>query len=196
MAQPSRVRRIAVWAVLCLATLLVVAAALIVFVVPRFFPWTRLACSTESIDINSGRVRREAWLLGVRRSDLVEETEISAKYRRLVGEPPAPEWRPVMTLSPWMPYSPHYAYHGAVYDMLRLNEAFQYQAFSESAQRQAIVTFFDLLKTKRSDFVAACYVDAIRDRLVERKQAGQTEPFSKDELPDPTSVGDLGLGVR
>src|SRR5688572_11297203 len=70
------------------------------------FVWSPLHCWHEYVDIRSGRLRFQHYLLYVCVSDRTEETWLSRAVPTPLG-PPA--WRRVNTFSPGARHSPHYA---------------------------------------------------------------------------------------
>lgn len=133
------------------ATTIVLAVVAIVFVliyvVPLFLPITwasRYNSRFTSMDIASGQLRHERYLLGVKVSDRLEETRLSEAYRQLVGNTSPAEWRTVRSDVPgylinWM--------HGNSFFASRwLALAFEKGRFSDDAKRQALLTFFRLLQ--------------------------------------------------
>lgn len=99
---------------LCVA---VVIAALAIWVVGLgcwpVLVWSRLNCSCEDIDINSGRIRHRRYLLGICVYTTVEETSLS-RVASAGGAVESANWRCVNTFSPLVHHSPHYRYHNAI----------------------------------------------------------------------------------
>jgi len=81
--------------------------------VPLVRPWSRINCTHEEIDLQTGRKRVSRYLWYIRVSRRIEETflcEIIAPSSTSV----TPDWRSVNTFTPWQKHSPHYAFHGAL----------------------------------------------------------------------------------
>jgi hypothetical protein len=162
----------------------VLGGLLVTFLVPFIFPWSRLNCWTESIDITCGRYRYERYLFFVKWTDSVEDTALSRLHRDLIGEPSEPVWRRVNTFSPGVRHSPHYIHHGSLHAAKRLTSAFDQASFRSDAQKKAIETFFRLLQEDDRDFRASNYAISIWEL------AASTESdieIAREDLPEPPS---------
>ncbi len=175
--------KIVKWILLSLAGVALVLLTLF-FVVPLFFPWTRLNCWHDQIDITCGRYRYQRYLLGVKVAERVEETELSGMYRDLVGEPPEPEWRLVSTRCPWYPYGPHYRYHSALWAVQTLCETFDRAKFSDEAKKAVIVDFLRLLQEDGRDGRAREHVRNVFSFALSSEERAATT-IDPDELPSP-----------
>ncbi len=176
-------RAAAMVAVGLLAAILVVP----LWVIPFFVPWTELNCRHDSIDVVAGRYRRERYLLGLRVADTVSETDLSRRYRRLVGEPPRPVWKRTGTYSPWYRNSPHYIYHEALWAAGNLSRCLEQGSFTPDAERAAVVGFLGLLEGGRGDHDAGEYAFAVCRMLAER--ADGSGPVEVADLPTPAGAG-------
>jgi hypothetical protein len=121
------------------------------FLVSGFFRWSPLHCWHEEVDLHSGRVRHTWYLLYCRVSDRTEETWLS---RAINTSRAKPQWRRVNTLSPGIGYSPHYSYHGALYQIEMLRRTDDLLPFEAAARREAANKLLDLWQTQGSYFKA------------------------------------------
>ena len=77
------------------------ALTVILFVAPLFFPWSPLNCRHQDIDIKSGRLRFQRYLLFCKVSEQIRESPISeAIGDELADTSNSPEWHRVNTFSP------------------------------------------------------------------------------------------------
>jgi hypothetical protein len=86
------------------------------------FPYSTVNCWQREIDILTGRIRYSYFLLGL---PLYRSVQNSALTRALSEEEkrtPARLWRRVTVLSPGWSYSPHYFYHGAIFQAAELED--------------------------------------------------------------------------
>ena len=121
---------------LCLAVLLALTATWVIGLgCWPFVTWSRLNCSCEDIDINSGRIRYRRYLLGLHVHTSIAETSLSRQVSADAGVDD-PNWRCVNTFSPLVHHSPQYRYHGAISDVRLLESFWRTGRFTSSAQRQ------------------------------------------------------------
>jgi hypothetical protein len=153
----KRRRRSKVRALLAVGIGSAVLLSLVTVVAPLLVPWTRLNCAVESIDITTGRYRRERFLWWAKVRDQVHETELSRLYLEYGGLPSTPVWRRVNTLSPGVPNSPHYFYHHAFFAADQLVQAIHSSALDDNARKTALATFLKLLQSDEGDGPPAEY---------------------------------------
>jgi hypothetical protein len=174
-------------AAMAAAGLLVVILVVPLWVIPFFVPWTELNCRHDSIDVVAGRCRHERYLLGLRVADTVSETDLSRRYRRLVGEPPRPVWQRTGTYSPRYRNSPHYVYHAALWAAENLSRCLEQGSFTADAERAAVLGFLGLLEDGRGDDDVREYALAVCEMVVAR--ADGSLPVQAEDLPAPASAG-------
>ena len=150
-------RRYLVPAVVVVATLLVLA-----FVVPQFTSSSPFNYWHEDIDITCGRKRTRHYILGLRISSRIEDTEGSKLYRETVGEPGTPEWRTVNTFSPGSDSSPNHAYHRSLDMLSELTETLRKDDFSQELTAYHLADFFSCLQKGNNDAEAQMFMQIFR----------------------------------
>jgi len=146
--------------------------------------WSPFNCWHEDVDVNYGRYRYQRYILWMKVVERIHDTELSAAYRALVGEPGSPEWRRVNTFSPGVRRSPHYSYHGAWLAMDMFMRALRSDLLTTEARREALVAFLDLLRYADTDGAAFSYVSALY-HLTDRPSGPKSSKINVADLPDP-----------
>lgn len=123
--------------------------------------WSRLNCWTDSIDINSGRVRYQRYLLWACVGESIEETSFSRIAAVDSDRKPA-EWHTVCTLSPMMHYSPHYNYHGAIFQIHSFEFLWNQLSFTPEAKRQVVQNVLALWQCHEGYFPVSDYFGEVR----------------------------------
>jgi hypothetical protein len=164
------------WIALGLAVLAVVVSLL----ASRAFQWSPLNCWHEDIDINSGRVRHTRFLLYCQIGDRTEETWLSRAY---ASPSYSPDWRRVNTFSPFVRYSPHYRYHGAIHQVEILRRCDELVPFESDARRKAAHRLLVLWQKTGSYFDADRYLQEI-ETVVSRLHRDGASIVKANDLPD------------
>lgn len=158
--------------------LLLVVAWVIGFGGWPFFTWSGLNCSCEDIDINSGRIRYQRYLVGVRIRESVEETALSRLVAADTEGRPA-EWRSVNTFSPMVHHSPHYRYHGAINQVQMLELFWDNYHFTPQAKRQMARDVLSLWSSGGGYMPANRYLGKLESTLSGR----EGDLIDVDDLP-------------
>ncbi len=139
----------------------VIAPMLVVlFLISGFFQWSPLNCWHEDIDINTGRVRRTRFLLYLQIDDHIEDTWLSSAIN---NPTPSPDWRRVNTFSPGVGYSPHYLFHGALYQIKILELADSIIPFDPDARLQVADKLRELWQLNGSSFKAGTFAEKVSE---------------------------------
>ena len=93
----------------------------------------------------------------------------------------APDWRHAVTLSPFMDYSPHYAFHSAVNQTQLLAMIWQTARFTPEAKTQSCQTIIKLWQTSQRDDAAEDYLQALS--ALAQSRGLDAQPLTADELP-------------
>ena len=147
--------------------------------------WSQLNCHHEDVDINSGRIRRQHYLLGLCVCETIEETSLSHLIMAETEKKPA-EWRRVNTFSPLVHYSPHYKYHAAIYQISKVDQMWGSVPFTTAAKQRMAEDVLSLWQTGRGYFPVddyLCKVESIHD-----KRLAGGEPIDVNELPAIESI--------
>lgn len=142
--------------------------------------WSELNCWHDDIDINSGRVRHTRFLLYYQIDDRTEETWLS---RVCDGPKLSPDWRRVNTFSPFVHYSPHYRYHGAIDQIEMLQLCDEMVPFESDARRKAVLGLLELWQKTGSYHDADRYVHEIETVVFKLRHDGASIVKAGD-LPD------------
>lgn len=143
-----------------------------------FITWSRLNCSCEYIDINSGRIRYQRYLVGLCIRESVEETALSRLVSADTEGKPA-EWRCVNTFSPMVRHSPHYRYHGAIYQVQMLELFWDNYRFTPQARLQMARDVLSLWNSGEGDMPANRYIGKLESTLSGR----EGDLIDMDDLP-------------
>jgi len=138
---------------LCVATFITTSAV---------FPWTRFNCWYQDVDIKTGRVREGRYLLCLKLYERTRNTAVTEALPASARDT-APEWQRANTLSWPTGNSPHYNYHGAIYQMQEIEQAWQWAEFQPEAKQRVAETLLRLWQTAGNYFSAEDYVLRIMD---------------------------------
>jgi hypothetical protein len=150
-----------------------------------FLIWSPLNCTYEDIDINSGRVRHQRYLVGLRIHESIEETSLSRLVAADLGDNPG-EWHRVNTFSPLVMHSPHHRYHGAVFQISWLDQMWGSVSFTPAAQRQMAQDVLSLWQSGEGYYPVNDYLLAVES--VWFKRLGSNESIESKDLPTTKSV--------
>ncbi|HUT59672.1 MAG TPA: hypothetical protein VNA25_17640 [Phycisphaerae bacterium] len=143
--------------------------------------WTHFWVREELLDIKTGRVRYTRYLLYCKIGDRTEDSVISKALPADLVKSAAPEWHTVNAFSPGVSNSPHYGYHGALCDILLIEEAWCTAKFSDAAKRKAAENLLLLWQESGGESPAGEYADAVAN-LAQKLKAMQ-KPGEVSDLP-------------
>jgi len=145
-----------------LAVLFIATAVITVLALP-FVANTpaRLNSKTISVDIRSGRIRTETYFCWVRLSSSVVESEVTRSLAATGEALPAAEWHTDSRFPIGGSVSPHYAFHGTAFGILRIEEALLAANASEAERQLVCRQFLRLLQESQSAYAAREYADAV-----------------------------------
>jgi hypothetical protein len=144
--------------------------------------WSPLNCSYEDIDISSGRIRRQHYLLGICVHETIVDTALS-QFADPDGKRLAPEWRQVNTFSPMVHYSPHHQFHGAIYQAKQIEEFWEIVPFTPAAKREITRTLIFLWHRDGSYLSASRYlapIEALVEKAVRTRRQAATLIDTRD----------------
>lgn len=145
------------WLRVAVATVILGGVALLV--ASSLFPWTRLNCLHQDVDVRSGRLRDTRYLFYCRVSEQVRDSGISLALGPEAGVAGTADWRRVITLSPpFTRHSPHYVFHSASAQIHSIEGAWQVAPFSSEAKREIARTLLLLWQRTGNDSGADEYV--------------------------------------
>jgi hypothetical protein len=161
---------------------LLVATGLGIWISGFFTPWSPVNCWTDSIDINSGRIRHQRFLLYRYTSDTTEDSALTRALDPADLAGVTPEWHAVVTLSPGVRNSPHYAYHGAIYQIRELQIAWEVGQITPAAQRATAKHLLVLWKASGSYFGANKALSDLANAAFDAETAARV-PLDLGDLP-------------
>ena len=97
---------------------LIVAAVILLppLLVPKVSPWSEINCCHQDINVKTGQARYSRLLWFITISQRIEDTPLSlALQGETVDVSTVEAWHRVNTFSPGIHHSPHYRYHGALF---------------------------------------------------------------------------------
>ena len=166
------------FAILCLL-LVLVAGWIVGLGCYPFVAWSTINCRHQDIDINTGRIRHQRYLVGICVSEHIEDSSIS---RQLQLSETAPDWRRVNTFSPLVGHSPHYIFHSGIAQTRKLEMIWQLAAFTPAAKKRASREVLRLWQTGQHDDAADDFIDALSSLAIERDSSAS--PLTIEDLPE------------
>ena len=101
------------------------------------FPDSTVNCWQSEIDILTGRNRYSYFLLGVPLYRSVQDSALTRVLSEEEQRTPVRLWRTVTRLSPGRNYSPHYFYHGAIFQAGELEYVWNTLGLTTPARRES-----------------------------------------------------------
>lgn len=150
-----------------------------------FVQWSPLNCRHECVDINSGRVRHQRYLLWTCIYETVEETSLSRLVAGNTADKP-PDWRAVNTFSPLVSHSPHYHYHAAIVQISMLDMMWNSVPFTPAAKRQMAQDVLSLWQAGEGYFPVGEYLSKFEPLY--RRELANGEAIDAKDLPTTESI--------
>ena len=149
--------------------------------------WPKLGSELYDVDINTGRTRQAYYLLYCKTSEKIEDSILT----RTIGPFPddvQPEWRRVYTYPTigWR-YSPHYAYHGAIGQIHKVDIIWQLFTFSDEAKRHMAGTILEKWQSNGSYFRVETYINDVSSAA---QQKAELDPEALISVADLASIQD------
>jgi hypothetical protein len=161
----------------------IILTALLIFVVPFFCPWSELNCRHEEVDINSGRLRVTQYLLFCKISERVEDTALTNALPAKLLISAKPEWHYVNTFSPGVHYSPHYMFHGAIYQIGELSLIWNMYELPEPVRQKTALQVLSLWQYERSDSMAGDYIGKLAEMTANEEESRIIDMILHFEMP-------------
>jgi hypothetical protein len=98
------------------------------------------------IDINSGRVRHQTTIGPLVISERISDTQFSAYATKILPSAISPCWRHDQSTTIWNRISPHYRYHGAIYELDQFILLAQDAKLDDSQKRNMALDILEMLK--------------------------------------------------
>jgi hypothetical protein len=178
MSHPLKQRHLLRWILL-----LVFAVPILLLVASElgFFPWSGINCTTQEVDIYSGRIRHSRFLLFVPIERRVEDSTLT---KALLPEDIATvgaEWHYALTFSPGLRHSPHYIFHSAIHQIRELEGAWQFAEFTPAARRVSAKRVLQLWQQSGRDEGANDYLRAVSELAL--GDNNKTKRIDEGDLP-------------
>ena len=126
-----------------------------------FFPWSKLNCWSNEVDLSTGRIRHTRHLFWFQISQSTEDSPVS----RALGTNLGPEvWVFDSTFSPGVRNSPHYSFHGARLKMRMLESTWKYGGFTPEAKALTAGWLLRLWQNGGTDNAAENFLFELGDR--------------------------------
>jgi len=127
--------------------------------VPLIYPWTAINVRHQDINIKTGHARFSRYVWFIRVSRRTEDTPIStALAGKTVDVAPVKSWHRVNTLSPGVPNSPHYVFHGALHQAYELGSLFKMGDLPQTSRADIAASVLTMWQTNGSYFAAGQYI--------------------------------------
>ncbi len=149
--------------------------AILIFVVPHFFPWTRFNCQNQDVDIKTGKLRFTRYILFCKITEKVTDSPVSKVLPPECLSGVKPEWYAVNTFSPGIKYSPRYIFHRAIHQMYELKNLWEMAegegvAISNEIKQRTAIHLLALWQYSGDDYLAGFYILGLHDLLRENKR--------------------------
>ncbi len=123
-----------------------------------FFPWSKLNCWSNEVDLSTGRIRHTRHLFWRQVSQSIEESPVS----RALGTNIGPEvWEFDSTFSPNVRNSPHYSFHGAKGQLRTLETTWRLGNFTPEAKAQTAEWLLRLWQKGGTDNTARNFLNEL-----------------------------------
>lgn len=152
-------------------------------------PWSPINCWHYDVDIRSGRILYTRYFAFLPVSQHTEESVLSCALQSPDLLDLQPDWRRVLTLSPSVRNSPHYAYHSAFGQIRDLESYWKMGDFTPAAQRASAKRILQLWQEGNCDDAAKPYLMAIMDIAVRKNLAH--EVTDERDLPPVSAETNL-----
>jgi hypothetical protein len=119
----------------------------------------------DDVDIHSGRVRHAClvFCIPIVRYSVESSLTRVLPEEELSGAPPA--WRRVMLVSPFVGISPHFAFHGAIAQIRRLESIWEEQGFTPERRRESARLLLRLWQRDETYFGAEHYLTSLKQEV-------------------------------
>ena len=159
------------------------------FVIPKLqiFALSPIWCIHQDVDINTGKIRYTRYLLYCKINEKINDSLLTETIEPF-SENIQPDWHRVNTFSPLIQYSPHYSFHGATNQIMKVKFTWESYPFSNEAKRQIVQTVLDKWQSDGHYFGVSSYlynVSFIADKKI------KADPNSIVSVTDLLPIQDL-----
>jgi len=151
-------------------------------VVSTFYPWTKLACTEEDINLLTGHARITKYYWYIQLSQTVEETELSTILKQTPTSDDK-DWVRVNTFNTGSRHSPYHKYHGtfgdiAMFTMAIEDAEYSGNKWSEDARRKAAQEMLRAIRLQSGRE----YSEQIRNMIDELESQAHIKPTDVPEF--------------
>ena len=146
----------------CMLPLLAIALA-----VSGIFPYSQLNCWTEDVDLVTGRIRNQRYMLTYKISESTQDSWLTESLDPKSIENTLPKWRRAGTFSPFHAVSPQHTYNGTMEQIRTLQGISQRVPFDPDARRTVAQRVLGMWRSSGSAKRAQGYVDALAETAQE-----------------------------
>ncbi len=153
-------------------------------------PWSPINCWHYDVDIHSGRIRYTRYLAFLPISQRIDQSALSGALQPDDFRDSKPAWRRVLTLSPRVRNSPHYAFHSAIAQIGELERVWQIGKFTPAARRSTGKRVLELWQQGQGDDAAQPYLRSISEigfRLSEEHKSTDEKDLGTVQRDSATS---------
>lgn len=143
--------------------------------------WSPLNCIHNDIDLNTGRIRHQRYLLGICVQEYVEHSPISHELGRGLGfVGVASDWKRVNTFSPLVHHSPHYRFHACIHQAQELKLIWESARFTPLARRFSAQHVLSLWEEEQSTEEVDEFLNALS--ALESKHKANLSPITPENI--------------
>jgi hypothetical protein len=131
------------------------------------FPsFANLFTKKDEINIRTGQIRFTTYLLGKKISENVIDTFISKTLQKEIQAADIKPWHTVNSISYISSNpSPHYLFHGAIFQLMEVKELLESNSFSESKKKEIAERLLTKWQTSGNYFKANDYIFQLKDEI-------------------------------
>ena len=141
------------WCLIVLALLVALP-----FIVPLFSSWSRINVTESEIDLLSGRVRRTVYLYWLNVGESYYDTPLSKELHNGQLCNSEGTWVPYGSSGIYVKHSPHYAYHGALFQAKQLEMIWVMNETETSQRKKQGSELLGLWRSNNSDEEGGDYI--------------------------------------
>lgn len=154
-------------------------------------PWTKLNCTDQEMDINSGRLRFSRYVLFCRVSQRIEDSPLSTALPPDAHPRGYPEWQHVNRFSPGVHHSPHFAFHSGIFQIRSLVDAWEMLRLTPNLRQRTALHVLALWKHEGRDSLASRYITELSNLEGNSRREGYILKLETLEMPKLETNGSV-----
>lgn len=145
---------------------IIIVLALLIY--SNLFSWTeKFSCKYEDVDIMTGRVRATQYVLFFKVAEKIDDSAFSKVFPVEKVSAVKPEWRRVNIFRFGSHISPHFAFHGAIYQIHQFDTIWKVIPMSSEDKQKQVSQVLALWQASNSDTLAGDYIQKLEDKAIE-----------------------------